>query len=115
MLPTKILNNTGPNTDPWGMPLITGFHLDIEPLTTTLQVWPSSQFLIQEVVRPSNQIFYFFFLQGSSFAFLRGVPWDNGPQIKDMILKTISRHIKDEKVMGVAIMDLTREMFEVTW
>ncbi|KAK4827142.1 LOW QUALITY PROTEIN: hypothetical protein QYF61_014736 [Mycteria americana] len=33
---TKMLNSAGPNTDPWGTPLITGLHLDIEPLTATL-------------------------------------------------------------------------------
>jgi len=30
MLLTKTLNNTGPNTDPSGMPFVTGLHLDIE-------------------------------------------------------------------------------------
>ena len=50
---TKMLNNTGPYTDPWGMPLITGFHLDIEPFITTFWVQPSSQFLIFCVIYPS--------------------------------------------------------------
>lgn len=29
-----------PYTDPWGTPYITGLHLDIEPLTTALCIWP---------------------------------------------------------------------------
>ena len=41
-------------TDPWGMPLITGLHLDIEPLMTTLCLWPFNQFFIHQVVHPSN-------------------------------------------------------------
>jgi len=32
----KMLNSTGPSTDTCGTPLVTGIHLDIEPLTTTL-------------------------------------------------------------------------------
>lgn len=34
----KLLNSPGPNTDPWGTLLITDLHLDIETLTTTLDV-----------------------------------------------------------------------------
>jgi len=30
----KMLKNTGPKTDPWGTPLVTGFHPDTEPLIT---------------------------------------------------------------------------------
>ncbi|KAF1478525.1 Cilia- and flagella-associated protein 99, partial [Pygoscelis antarcticus] len=41
----KILNSTGPNTDPCRTPLVTNLHLDIEPLTTTLWMRPSNQFL----------------------------------------------------------------------
>jgi len=36
MLPTKMLNSTGPSTGPREMPLVTGLYLDIEPLTTSL-------------------------------------------------------------------------------
>ncbi|KAK4814241.1 LOW QUALITY PROTEIN: hypothetical protein QYF61_012737 [Mycteria americana] len=42
----KILNSTGPSTDPCGTPPITDLHLDIEPLTATLWMLPSNQFLI---------------------------------------------------------------------
>ena len=42
----KMLNSASPNTNPWGMLLVTGLPLDIKPLTTSLWVWPSSQFLI---------------------------------------------------------------------
>lgn len=52
--PPKILSNTGPNTDPWGTPLITSHHLDTEPWTTTLWVWPSGPFLIHWVVHLSH-------------------------------------------------------------
>lgn len=31
----KATNNTGPNTGPWGEPLVTDVHQDSEPLTTT--------------------------------------------------------------------------------
>lgn len=31
----KMLNSTGPRIDPWGTPLITGFHLDLEALPDT--------------------------------------------------------------------------------
>jgi len=45
MSPTKMLNNISPDTNPWRMPVITRLHLDTEPLTTTLWVWPYSQLL----------------------------------------------------------------------
>ena len=32
----KILKSISPSTDPWGTPLITDLHRDIEPLTTIL-------------------------------------------------------------------------------
>jgi len=32
----KILNSSGPIMDPWGKPLVTDLHLDIEPFTATL-------------------------------------------------------------------------------
>jgi len=32
----KKLNKTGPSTDPWGTPLVTGLQLDSAPLMTTL-------------------------------------------------------------------------------
>jgi len=34
-----MLKSTGPSTDPWGTPLVTDLHLDIEPLNTALRVW----------------------------------------------------------------------------
>jgi len=40
------------------MPLVIGLHLDIELLTATLWVWPSSQFLIHWVIHPSNSRLY---------------------------------------------------------
>lgn len=42
------LDSTGPSTDPWGTPLITGFHMNIEPLTVTLRR------AIQPILYPSN-------------------------------------------------------------
>ena len=50
MLLMKVLNSTRPNTNPWGTPLVTDLHLDIEPLTTTLWLQPSSQFLMHRIV-----------------------------------------------------------------
>ncbi|KAK4809529.1 hypothetical protein QYF61_015365 [Mycteria americana] len=38
----KILNRTGPSTEPWGTPLVNGRHLDLTPFTTTLWAQPSS-------------------------------------------------------------------------
>jgi len=46
----KILNRTGPSTNPWGTPLVTGRQLDLTPFTTTLWARPSSQFLTQSRV-----------------------------------------------------------------
>lgn len=51
----KILSSSDPN--PWGTPLVTNVHQDIEPLTTIL--WMklsklSNQFLIHQVFNPSN-------------------------------------------------------------
>lgn len=39
---------------PRGTPLMNGLHLDIEPLTTNLWLYPSSTFLIHWGVHPSN-------------------------------------------------------------
>lgn len=50
---TEMLNSTSPNTVPWGTPLVTAFHLDVEFLIATLKVQPSSQFLIHQVVHLS--------------------------------------------------------------
>ena len=50
----EMLKSSGPRMDPWGTPLITGLHLDMEPLTTALWLRPSNQFLIQHIVQPSN-------------------------------------------------------------
>ena len=40
----------GPNTDPWGTPLMSGRQLDFAPFTTTHWARPSSQFLTQQRV-----------------------------------------------------------------
>ena len=50
----EMLKSSGPRMDPWGTPLITGLHLDMEPLTTALWLRPSNQFLIQHILQPSN-------------------------------------------------------------
>lgn len=50
----KMLNSASPNPDPWGTPLTTGLNMDINTLTATIQVPPSSQFFIHLVVHPSN-------------------------------------------------------------
>ena len=50
----KILNRTGPNTKPWGTPLVTGRQLDFTPFTTTLWACPSSQFFSQRRVHLSK-------------------------------------------------------------
>ncbi|KAJ7399991.1 hypothetical protein BTVI_109665 [Pitangus sulphuratus] len=47
---TKMLNRTGPSTDPWGTPLVTDHQLDAAPFTSTLWARPSSQFLTQHRV-----------------------------------------------------------------
>ncbi|KAJ7413559.1 hypothetical protein WISP_89808 [Willisornis vidua] len=45
---TQIINkDIGPNTDPWGTPLVTGCQRDAAPFTSTPQAWPSSQLLTQ--------------------------------------------------------------------
>ncbi|KAK4823665.1 LOW QUALITY PROTEIN: hypothetical protein QYF61_005017 [Mycteria americana] len=43
----KILNRTGPSTEPWGTPLVTSCQVDLTPFTTTLWARPSSQFFTQ--------------------------------------------------------------------
>jgi len=48
----KMLNRTGPKTEPWRTPLVTGCQLDLTPFTTTLCARPSSQFFIQQRVHP---------------------------------------------------------------
>lgn len=42
--------STGPNTEPWGTPLVIGLLLTIKTLTATLWMWPSSQFPTNWVV-----------------------------------------------------------------
>lgn len=49
------MNDDHPKIFSWGRPLV-GFHLDTEPLTATLWMWQSRQFLIHQIVHPSNQI-----------------------------------------------------------
>ncbi|KAK4830413.1 hypothetical protein QYF61_010944 [Mycteria americana] len=43
----KILNRTGPSTEPWRTLLVTVHQLDLTPFTTTLWAQPSSQFFTQ--------------------------------------------------------------------
>jgi len=50
----KMLKSTSPSNDPWGVPLITYLHLNIEALTTTIWVWSRNQFLIHQTVHPSD-------------------------------------------------------------
>jgi len=50
----KMLKSIGPKTDPWGTLLVTGLHLDREPLITTLCLRPFNQFLVHPLVHPSN-------------------------------------------------------------
>lgn len=64
----KMLNRTGLSTEPWGMLLAAGLQLGFLGLSTTLQVWPFSQFyaphslLIQPIL---HQLFY------------KNLMWDN--------------------------------------
>jgi len=62
----KILNRAGPNTDPWGTPLVTEHQMVLNPFTTTLWAQPSSQFFTQRRVYPSK-------LQAASFS--RRILW----------------------------------------
>lgn len=48
----KMLIGTGPSIDAGGMPLVTSFQLDLEPLTTTLWAQQSSQFFTHLAVYP---------------------------------------------------------------
>ncbi|CAM9595396.1 unnamed protein product, partial [Bubo scandiacus] len=50
----KMLNRSGPKTEPWGTPLMTGSQLDLTLFTTTLWARPSSQFFTQQSVCPSK-------------------------------------------------------------
>ena len=50
----KILNRTGPSSDPWGTPLVTRRQLALTSFTTTLWAWPSSQFFTQQRVHLSR-------------------------------------------------------------
>jgi len=50
----KIFNSIGHSTDPWGTPLVSSVCLDIKPLTTTLWLRPSNQFLIHQTDHLSN-------------------------------------------------------------
>lgn len=42
----KILNCIGPSMKPWGILIITGFHMGVESLTVTLCTWPPREFLV---------------------------------------------------------------------
>ncbi|KAK4827132.1 hypothetical protein QYF61_014526 [Mycteria americana] len=50
----KILNRTGPNTEPWGTPLVIGCQLDLTPFTTALCAQPSSHVFTQRSVHLSK-------------------------------------------------------------
>ncbi|KAK4828887.1 hypothetical protein QYF61_001445 [Mycteria americana] len=50
----KMLNRTGPNTEPRGTPLVTDRQLGLTPFTTTLWAQPSSQSFAQRSVHPSK-------------------------------------------------------------
>ncbi|KAK4818658.1 hypothetical protein QYF61_017266 [Mycteria americana] len=50
----KMLNRTGPSTEPWGTPLVTGRQVDLTPFTTTLWAQPCSQFFTQQRVHLSK-------------------------------------------------------------
>ena len=43
---TNSVNSNGPNTDPWGTPLVTGVHGDSAEFTTTLCLLPVRSALI---------------------------------------------------------------------
>lgn len=49
-----LIKSISPKMDHRGMPFITGFHLNTDPLTTTLFLQPSNQFFIHCIVQPSN-------------------------------------------------------------
>lgn len=42
----KMFKSTNPKTDPRRTPLMTSLWLDVEPVTTTLWIWPSNLFFI---------------------------------------------------------------------
>jgi len=50
----SLKKSTASKTDPWGMLHITKLPWGIEPLTTTLWLWPSNQLLIHQTLHPSN-------------------------------------------------------------
>ena len=50
----KMLNNSGPSTEPWGTPPMSGCQLDLNPLATILLAQPSSQCFTQWSVCPSK-------------------------------------------------------------
>ncbi|KAM9656072.1 uncharacterized protein ACIBXB_008597 [Morphnus guianensis] len=50
----KTLNRMGPNTEPWGTPLVTCHQLDLTPFAATLWACPSSQFFTQRRVQLSK-------------------------------------------------------------
>lgn len=54
ILPLSHITLYWPQHNPWGPPLVTGFILDIEPLTGHPWTLPSSQFLTPLTANPSN-------------------------------------------------------------
>jgi len=50
----KTLKSISPSIDPWGIPLVTDLHLDIESLATTSCEQSCNQPLIHQTVHPSN-------------------------------------------------------------
>ena len=50
----KMSNSTSLKMGSWRILLVTSLHLDIDPMTTTLWIWPSKQFFSHWIVYPSN-------------------------------------------------------------
>ena len=78
----KILNRTGPSTDPWGTPLVTGRQLDLTPFATTLWAQPSSQFLTQPRVHLSKP---------RTASFCRRILWETVSKAVDVVYLDFSK------------------------
>jgi len=83
----KILNRTGPSTNPWGTPLVTGHHLDVTPFTTDLWAWPSSQFFTQQRVYLSKPWAASFITQLTPFKWDGLCGWRSSPPTPTVHLK----------------------------
>jgi len=53
----KMLNRTGPSTDPWGTPLVSSLKLDFMSQITTLWGWLFSSFSVHLTVCSSSPYF----------------------------------------------------------